>query len=176
MGCKSLGIVGLLIALAGCAAPIPDAVDAAGAAAAPTQSADAWNGTARLLLAERAPGNSVELDLLCQTGGGMEHDRADGRVLAGASHVEVRVSASPATTGVQIGYAIDGGEVTWLPVVRDGEATFEIPVTDDLVEAPEGKRRWAFWHQMGTPASDDQCYTGANAGDWGFVAEAVRGA
>lgn len=157
----------LALLLAGCLAPAapPAAVEA-----------DLWGGADRQVLVDIPKGFVAEWDTLCVQGGGPELGRADGRVLPGTGHLEVRVSVDPGFTGLQVGYAIDGGDVTWLEVVTASEATFEVPVTPEQAEQPGGGTRWSFFEQMNLPPPATQpCYTGGGAGSWGVAIDAVRG-
>jgi hypothetical protein len=147
---------------------------------------DSWGESMRQVLMD-VDGESLQLDVLCIFGGGVEMPRAEGRVLAGTGHVEALV-ASPATdTGAQLGYVIttepgyderlqDG--ITWLEPVANGERRFTLPVRDDQIEAPEGPMLWHFYLRMNVPTGENQpkapCYTGVHYGNLVLRAEAVR--
>lgn len=161
-----------LLALPGCLAPEPASVtsasdDASQAPAAPLSSPQVLvDVDAR----ESVP-PAVELDALCAFGGGVELPRAGGRVLPGVEGLSVTVKVPITGTGVQLGYRVDDGEVTWLPVARPGQvATFRIPVPEGAHEA-EGER-WSFGEQHNVFAAPQDCYTGGSVGGWAILVEA----
>lgn len=160
-------MLGLL--LAGCtSAPTP--------ATASEPLADAWGGSDEQLLVDVAAVGQ-EFDLACQFGGGPELPRADGRVLEGTDRLRVAVTVEPGWTGLQVGHALDGGEVTWLgPPLGSGSAEWLVEVAPEQFEAPVGAARWSFFEQMNLPEPATQdCYTGGGAGSYAIRITAVRG-
>lgn len=152
-----------LALLAGCAAP-----------AAPPPAADATPEVAwPQLLLDVASGPHQQSDVLCAFGGAAPFDRAEGRVLEGARHVMVALELSGAWTGMQPGYAVDDGPVTWLgPPMTSGRAEWDVPVEPEQVEAATGAPRWLFYLQGNVPEGAAPCYTGGGAGEFTLAAEA----
>lgn len=170
MAARSQRLVLLLVPLllAGCVgSPQPDATPVAAASLV-----DPWTGDREELVHVQNAGMGYEFDVLCRFGGGVEHERSDGRVWEGTDRIEVTVRSTPATTGVQVGYSLDGGEVTWLPA---GDGVHTLDVAPDQAETPDGPLRWAFHHQMNIPLAPQDCYTGFSTGGYSFLIEAVRG-
>lgn len=160
-------LFGLL--LAGCtSAPAP--------AAEREPPADAWGGSEEQLLVDVAA-LGQEFDVACQFGGGPELPRADGRVLEGTGRLRVAVTVEPGWTGLQVGHALDGGDITWLgPPLSSGRAEWLVEVAPEQAEAPMGAARWSFFAQMNLPEPATQdCYTGGGAGSYTIRIVAVRG-
>jgi len=147
---------------------------------------DLWNGTARQLLMQRDESGAMQADILCVLGGGIMAERdGPGLVLPGSSHLEVNVTAGPSTTGFQVGYALtrDPGydetqqdNITWLPVVRAGSESFQVPVPDGAYETDPDDLLWAFYMRMNVSDEND-CYTGAQVqGELTIEIQAVKAA
>lgn len=138
--------------------------------------ADPWAGAMRqTLVALDAPAHE-EADVACVFGGVAPLDRAGGRVLDGSGTLEFAVRVDGTYTGLQVGYAIDDGPVTWLDTVAGGsEHTFVVDVPPGTEELPRGAHRWSFHYQLNVPNAEQECYTGAGSGAYGILIEAVRG-
>lgn len=146
--------------------------------------ADPWGGTDRQGLLEIHADMLYQFDVLCVAGGGPILERnGEGRVLAGASHVIANVRVDPTFSGFQLGYVLDEDPaydetaqegIAWLPPVRGGEATFEIPVPEDGFEPADGPILWAFYHRDVPVIPAVDCYTGGGTGKWDVVIEAVK--
>lgn len=158
---RFLALAALVLA-AGCVSPA-DPVDAASAPAPP---APAPAAPVVLVEAGRMPNQALEFDVLCTQGGGHELERVQGAlVLPGVTTLTVTVAPSPASSGFQVGHALDEGDVTWLPVAPPGTAsTFTIDVPPDAHEA-DGTR-WTFWGQHNVYSAPQDCYTGGGFGGW----------
>lgn len=175
--------VAVILLLAGCAESPPPTNETPMEATAET---DPWDGVERQVLLEvNAGAGSFQLDVLCVFGGGIQLEREGrGRVLAGADHVAITVTAPPETTGLQIGHVLASDPeyderlqtgITWLDPVRAGTRTFEVPVPANGFESLDGDRLWRFYQRVNTPVVEQDCYTGFLAGAWSVLAEAVKG-
>ena len=157
----------LAVVAAGCAAPgEPGEPPRAEAAADP--ATEALEERAAIVDAGFGVG-AFAFDVLCAMGGSVEIARTDARILAGTAALEVRITHG-LSTGMQLGYAIDGSDVTWLPVTEDVQT---IAVAAEQWETAEGPLRWTFHFQNNTPLTRDQCYTGAAFGGGRMLVEAV---
>lgn len=170
---RPLPILAALALLAGCASS--DApLDPAAADLPASTPLDLWAGATRLELGnlhKEIPG--TEADVLCTFGGGYEVPRTDARVLPGTASIEVTSAGS--RQGAQIGYSLDGAEVTWLEPAYGDKATRSIPVGADQVETPGNATRWTFHAQYNPPEPLTQdCFTGVGFGELHLVIEAVR--
>jgi hypothetical protein len=141
------------------------------------------NSDSRIIL--DVQGETTQLDVLCTFGGGIEMQRAGGRVLDGTDHLEAIVAAPATSFGIQLGYVLtespgydeleqDG--ITWLPPVRDGERSFEISVPPEGIESRSGPLLWHFYQRVNVPVGEleQDCYTGVHHGDMKLYVEAVR--
>lgn len=174
----------LTLVLAGCAGRETDPVTTSTTSeAAPV---DPWNGTTRQLILQRDETGTTQLDALCLLGGGIHVERdGPGLVLPGTSHLEANITVGPQTTGFQLGYALtrDPGydetqqdNVTWLPIVRGGSESFQVPVPPGAYETDSDDLLWAFYVRMNASEQTD-CYTGAQVqGELKFEVQAVRSA
>lgn len=149
-------LVPLLVA--GCAAAPDDPVAPTDApvdeAPMPTE------GPAMLVDAHSGPGFGFEFDVLCESGGGVPLPREENATVSPAHTMFVfTYAATPGSTGVQIGYALDGGDITWLPTVTAGERTEEVEIPPGANETA-GQTRWVFWFQQNVEAAPQDCYTG----------------
>lgn len=163
-----------LLALPGCLAPGPEVPvapasddDAPGTPAAPATGPQV---IVDVDTRENVP-PALEADALCTFGGGVELPRAGGRVPPGVKALVATVKVPITGTGVQLGYRVDDGEATWLPVARPGQiTTFRIPVPEGAHEA-EGER-WSFGQQHNVFAAPQDCYTGGSVSGFAILVEA----
>jgi hypothetical protein len=108
-------------------------------------------------------GGSLEFDILCTAGGGFSPSREGPLITANATELFVDLSVPPTMTGYQIGYAIDGGEITWLDMVAGGDQkNMTVPLSNDLVEVRDF--RWSFHARASVPVAEPDCYTGGGQG------------
>lgn len=131
---------------------------------------DPWDGQDSVVVGQRT-GMTIEFDVMCALGGGIDLARPGGLIHRGADRVEITLTTS-SSTGYRIGWAIDDGETTWLPVVVGGSQTFDVAVDNQFEEDGE---RWRFPTEANLAAGTRDCYTGANAGELEITAVAIRG-
>lgn len=64
--------------------------------------------------------------------------------------VEFAANWSGGASGVEFGYALDGGKTTWLPPANAGKPQ-SIPVPGSAHELPGQTQRWTFYWEPSTP-------------------------
>lgn len=117
--------------------------------------------TETLVVVGYDPAGAIEFDVLCVMGGAAQVDRRpDAFVRAGTAEIVFEIEGGRANSGVQVGYRVDEGAITWLPTTGLAGATHKVSVTPDQWEAD--LHRWEFFHQMNTPGSEQDCYTGVS--------------
>ena len=111
-------------------------------------------------LVEMSGGVGVAFDLLCMSGGATVLPRIKGAYVSPEhTAIDVFVHSPPTSTGTQIGYQLDDGEVSWLPVVFADDATQRIEVGPASAEGDAA--RWTFYLTQDIEPAPRGCYTGA---------------
>ena len=156
--------------LAGCTDRAPEPV--VDTPAEPGPVTDLWNGTSEQAVLHIDEDGTVQFDVLCLTGGGVNIARnTPGLVLPGSDHLTFRMVSPATATGLQVGYVLDRdpgydetveGNITWLGIVRNAEATVDVPVPPGASETDHDDLLWAFYIRMNASDQTD-CYTGAQA-------------
>lgn len=109
--------------------------------------------------------STTEFDVMCAMGGGISVVRSGEMIANQTSKLHVDLTVAATFTGYQVGHSIDGGAVTWLPVVAGGQQqnmTIEMPA--DFAET-DGIYRWDFRIQASIPVAEPDCYTGGGNGE-----------
>ena len=159
-----------VLALPGCLAPGPSPVVPAAAPEAASAPAPAEPQVIVDLDSQGGVPPASELDVLCAFGGGVPLKRTGERILQGVAELVATVTVPATSTGVQLGYKVDDGDVTWLPVAAPGQATtFRIPVPEGAHEAD--RPRWAFGQQHNLSPAPQDCYTGGSVDGWAIRVE-----
>jgi hypothetical protein len=97
--------------------------------------------------------------------------RVDGAFILNGTQTLTFVVAAGTQTGLQAGYAIDGGAKKWLPVVTATTKSFSVEVPSDSHE--DQAARWTFWYQLNVDAAKQDCYTGFGTGERSIRVTAV---
>lgn len=112
----------------------------------------------------------AEFDVLCRQGGGLVLERLPPLILPGTASIEIAID--PGTyTAVQVGYAIDEGDIAWLPSVTGTASLRTLDVPKETFET--GGPRWTFHYQLNLPVAEQECYTGAGGGPRSIVITAL---
>lgn len=113
-------------------------------------------------------------------------ERTGEAILPGTGHLSISAEAAATYAGrLQLGYVVDGNSakhaggvnksITWLePVPHGGNRSYEVAVPANQTEAPDHPTRWDFYYRLQPPAMEQDCYTGAGAGEIRIQIDAVR--
>ena len=165
---RFLSVLTVLL-LAGCATPDGDS-------AAQNPGTDSGDGTTALtappetvLIDRERPFDPInegdEGDILCALGGSPELTRPEEEpkplILPGVTKLAFHVKGANANTGIQLGYAFEDNETTWLPVAHVEDSYQEVPVEPTQYETNE--YRWHFFLRQSVTGRPEECHTGYSA-------------
>lgn len=174
---RVLLLIAVPLLLSGCLSASDEGAplaDADGDAGTPDDGATEVLRSTKVLARKQSSGTAVEFSALCTLGEGPELAR-EALMPPGTQRLRFTVEPGAAAGGIRLGYALDGGDITWLPVVTGMPASFDVDVDVDALETSSA--RWSFHYQPNLPDPATQpCYTGAAVGAHRLLVEALPAA